>query len=97
MLVSIAPEGGPSSDAHVIDNTDGTYTCTYLPSIASPNCKVTVTVNGTHVVGSPFPAAVQPGRTDAQASEVFGHGLANLVKLGDGLDSLLHRSHDSLD
>ena len=79
VLVSIAPEGGPSSDAHVIDNTDGTYTCTYLPSIASPNCKVTVTVNGTHVVGSPFPAAVQPGRTEAQASEVFGHGLTDGV------------------
>ena len=75
MLVYLVPEGGPPADAHVIDNTDGTYTCTYLPTLASPNCRVTVTVNGTHVVGSPFPAAVQPGRTDAQQSEVYGHGL----------------------
>ena len=75
ILVSMTPETGPSADAHVIDNTDGTYTCTYLPTVASPNCRVSVTVNGTHVVGSPFPAAVQPGRTDAQQSEVFGHGL----------------------
>jgi len=75
VLVYIIPEGHAPTDAHVIDNTDGTYTCTYLPSVASPNCKVTVTVNGTHVIGSPFPASVQPGRTEAQQSEVFGHGL----------------------
>ena len=75
VLVCMTPEGGMSADAHVIDNTDGTYTCTYLPVVASPNCKVAVTVNGTHVVGSPFAASVQPGCTAAQATEVFGHGL----------------------
>ena len=75
VLVSITPEGGPTTDAHVVDNTDGTYTCTYVPTIASANCRVKVTVNGTHVVGSPFPAQVAPGRTHALASEVFGHGL----------------------
>jgi hypothetical protein len=75
VLVYITPEGGPSTDAHVIDNTDGTYTCTYLPSVASAYCKVTVTVNGTHVVGSPFPVPIHAGHTDAMSSEVFGHGL----------------------
>ena len=75
VLVTMTPEGGPSTNAHVIDNTDGTYTCTYLPTIASANCKVSVTVNGTRLVGSPFPAQVVPGRTHARASEVFGHGL----------------------
>ena len=75
VLVSITPEGGPTTDAHVVDNTDGTYTCTYVPTVASANCRVKVTVNGTHVVGSPFPAQVAPGRTHALASEVFGHGL----------------------
>jgi hypothetical protein len=75
VTVSMAAEGGPTTDAHVIDNTDGTYTCTYLPTFASANCRVSVSVNGTHVIGSPFPAQVTPGRTEARASEVFGHGL----------------------
>ena len=75
VLVSIKPEHGPKTDAHVIDNTDGTYTCSYLPNIASANCKVTVTVNGTHVIGSPFSASVVPGPTNAQRSEVVGRGL----------------------
>ena len=75
VLVTMTAEGGPSTDAHVIDNADGTYTCTYLPTFASANCKVSVTVNGTRLVGSPFPAQVVPGRTDARQSEVFGHGL----------------------
>ena len=34
-----------------------------------------MSVNGTRIVGSPFPAQVVPGQTDAQQSEVFGHGL----------------------
>ena len=75
VLVQLTSDGGPDADAHVIDNTDGTYTCTYLPTFASANCKVSVTVNGTSLVGSPFPAQVVPGRTHARASEVFGHGL----------------------
>lgn len=75
VLVSITPEGGGTIDAHVVDNTDGSYTCTYMPTVASSACKVKVTVNGTHVVGSPFPATVAPGRTEARASEVYGHGL----------------------
>ena len=75
VLVQLTSEGGPSIDAHVVDNEDGTYTCTYLPTFASANCKVSVSVNGTRIVGSPFPAQVVPGQTDAQQSEVFGHGL----------------------
>ena len=77
VLVSIKPQdgSGPSVDAHVIDNTDGTYTCTYLPVTASPDCRVSVTINGMHLNGSPFFAQVLPGKTDAATSEVFGRGL----------------------
>lgn len=75
VLVTIAAQGGPTIDAHVIDNTDGTYTCSYLPVYASPFCKVSVTVNGTHLIGSPFDASVRPGPTEARATEVFGPGL----------------------
>ena len=79
VLVTMMPDGGPCTEAHVIDNTDGTYTCSYLPTFASDSCKVLVTVNGTRLVGSPFPAQVVPGRTHARASEVFGHGLTDGV------------------
>jgi hypothetical protein len=75
VLVAIHPESGPSADAHVIDNTDGTYTCSYLPKIAQPHCKVTVTVNGTHILGSPFAAKVAPGPTNAMACKTYGRGL----------------------
>ena len=75
VLCSITPEHGQKTDAHVIDNTDGSYTCTYLPTVASANCKVVVTVNGTHVLGSPFAASVAPGPTNARKSEVIGRGL----------------------
>ena len=75
VLVSVKPNNGPAIDAHVIDNTDGSYTCSYLPTVATQHCKVTVTVNGAHVVGSPFAAQVTPGPTNAIASEVFGRGL----------------------
>ena len=77
VLVSMTPQdgSGPSVDAHVIDNTDGSYTCTYLPVTASQNCRVAVTVNGTHLNGSPYFAQVVPGKTDSKCSEVFGRGL----------------------
>jgi len=75
VLVSMTPEGGRSTDAHVIDNIDGTYTCTYLPTVASPNCRIHISVNGTRIVGSPFSAQVTPGPTSAHASEVYGRGL----------------------
>lgn len=73
--VSITPVGGNTTHAHVIDNTDGSYTATYLPTIASPNCKVLIQINGTHVVGSPFSAQVTPGPTNALVSSVYGRGL----------------------
>lgn len=56
MLASIAPRNGsgPPVDAHVVDNTDGSYSCSYMPVTASDNCHIAVTVNGMHVNGSPF-------------------------------------------
>jgi len=86
VLVNIKPRdgSGPSVDAHVIDNTDGSYTCTYMPTTASANCHVTITVNGTHIQGSPFYAQVVPGKVDAKASEVFGRGLYEGMSGGPG-------------
>ena len=75
VVVTMKPELGPSVDAHVVDNTDGTYVCSYLPATASPRCRVAVTVNGAHLPGSPFFATVLPGKTDSRQSEVFGQGL----------------------
>ncbi len=70
---------GPSAEAHVIDSTDGSYICTYLPTVASANCRVSVMVNGTHINGSPFAAQVAPGRTYAGSCRVFGRGLSDGV------------------
>jgi len=75
VVVFIKAGDREATDAHVIDNTDGSYTCTYLPTVAHPDCRVTVMVNGTHIVGSPFSAKVVPGPTSAVASECYGRGL----------------------
>ena len=89
VLVSIQSEDGVGGtvDAHVVDNTDGTYTCTYLPTTATARARVTITVNGTHINGSPFFAQVEPGRTYAQSSECYGRGLF------DGMSGQLCRFH----
>ena len=72
VTVSLVPEGSAPIDAHITDNTDGTYTCTLLPQRASPHCTLTVMVNGTRIEGSPFKTQILPGGTDASCSEVYG-------------------------
>jgi len=62
-------------DAHVVDNTDGSYTVSYTPVHASSLCKLTVFVNGTHVEGSPYGPHVTAGDTETRNTEVFGRGL----------------------
>ena len=75
VTVTLKPEGGPKVDAHVIDNTDGTYTCNLLPGRANPYCTLTIMVNGTHIEGSPFKTQITSGGTDPAQTEVFGRGL----------------------
>ena len=72
ITVTLLPEGGAPVNAHVSDNTDGTYTCMLLPQRASPHCTLTVMVNGLRIEGSPFKTQILPGGTDASCSEVYG-------------------------
>lgn len=76
---SVTSETGAVAEAHVIDNTDGTHSITYVPFTSGAFCKVVVTVNGTHVQGSPFSAQIAPGRTDPRCTEIFGRGLTDAM------------------
>lgn len=55
------PEKGHVVDCHVIDNADGTYTCTYLPTKALRGVDLMVSVNGTNLAGTPFKASFDAG------------------------------------
>jgi len=62
----------------VVDNNDGTYTCTYTPHTAS-NSKLHVNVAtqnfGTGpVAGAPFTVSVAPGSPSAATTEAYGPG-----------------------
>ena len=70
ITVTLLPQDGAKVDAHVTDNTDGTYSCVVLPQKASPHCTLTVMVNGLRIEGSPFRTQVLPGGTDPSCSEV---------------------------
>ena len=75
ITVTLLPQDGAKVDAHVTDNTDGTYSCVVLPQKASPHCTLTVMVNGLLVEGSPFKTQILPGGIDASCTEVYGRGL----------------------
>ena len=75
ITVTLTPPDGTPVKAHVVDNTDGTYTCTMLPQRASPHCALEVMVNGTHIEGSPFKVQMLPGTSDTKCTEVYGRGL----------------------
>ena len=75
VTVTLLPHDGAKVDAHVTDNTDGTYSCVVLPQKASPHCTLTVMVNGLRVEGSPFKTQILPGGTDTSCTEVYGRGL----------------------
>ena len=90
VTVTLLPHDGAKVDAHVTDNTDGTYSCVVLPQKASPHCTLTVMVNGLRVEGSPFKTQILPGGTDTSCTEVYGRGLydgmsGQRCKLGLGL------------
>ena len=68
-------DGFPPMEAHVMDNTDGTYTLAYTPMHASSACKLDVLINGTHVQGSPFSPQVTAGEMETSNTEIFGRGL----------------------
>ncbi len=72
VTVTLLPQDGAKVDAHITDNTDGTYSCVVLPQRASPHCTLTVMVNGLRIEGSPFKTQILPGGTDASCTEVYG-------------------------
>jgi hypothetical protein len=82
VVAKLQPPAGRGApiDCHVIDNSDGSYTCTYLPVKALRNVPIMVTVNGTRLAATPFKASFEPGKTEPSNCLAFGdnvhHGLA---------------------
>lgn len=74
------PNKGAPIDCHVIDNSDGSYTCTYLPVKALQHVDIMVSVNGTRLADTPFKASFAAGKTEPSNCRAFGanlhHGIA---------------------
>ena len=64
---------GAGLKATVLDTADGAYSVTYR-TVAAGQYKLSVTINGVHIAGSPFATTVQPGGTCAAKSTVSGAG-----------------------
>eukprot|EP00729_Bicosta_minor_P032823 gene32823-biopygen30591 len=55
----------PANDTTVVDNGDGTYSCSYTPPVGADAVgdgkrRLEVLLNGKHIVGSPFAIEVRP-------------------------------------
>eukprot|EP00729_Bicosta_minor_P006285 gene6285-biopygen22852 len=55
----------PTNDTTVVDNSDGTYSCSYTPpegadAVGGGKLRLEVLLNGKHIVGSPFAIEVRP-------------------------------------
>ena len=61
--------------AHVLDNTDGTYTVSYVPDRVTPRQFLHVSVNGTRVQGSPFQPHIEAGTVVASQCTASGPSL----------------------
>ena len=53
--------GQIAAEGHIVDNTDGTYYCSYVPTRFEAECCLRVTVNGTRLADSPFWPQFVPG------------------------------------
>jgi hypothetical protein len=58
--VVVTVTGANNATPAVTDNTDGTYTAQYTPSVAGTD-NVAITLNGTAISGSPYTSTVSPG------------------------------------
>lgn len=65
------PAKGQAIDCHVVDNTDGSYTCTYLPIKALRDVDIVITVNGTRLADSPFKASFDAGERSNAALQLL--------------------------
>ena len=79
VVARLTQDGKVTVHAHVLDNTDGTYACSYVAESVDPRQKLEVTVNGTRVKGSPFKPHIKAGRI------VAGQCTANGASLYDGV------------
>ena len=66
-------------EAVTLDNTDGTFNCTYVPNSTDRRQKLTVTVNGIPVKGSPFRPELTAGPVAAKACTASGARLYDSV------------------
>ena len=66
-------------EAFSLDNTDGTFTCTYVPKSVDTRQKLAVTVNGIPVRGSPFRPSLTAGPVAAKACTAAGERLYDSV------------------
>lgn len=75
--VVVTISGANSTSPLVVDEADGTYTASYSPA-ATGTDNVTITVNASHIDGSPFTTTVSAGAPEASetTAEVPGSGTA---------------------
>jgi hypothetical protein len=66
-------------EAFTLDNTDGTYVCSYVPKSVDRRQKLHVTVNGKPVKGSPFRPELTAGPVAAKACTASGGRLYDSV------------------
>ena len=66
-------------EASALDNTDGTFTCTYVPKSVDRRQKLHVTMNGIPVRGSPFRPELTAGPVAARACTASGAELYDSV------------------
>ena len=63
------------AEGHVVDNTDGSYYCSYVPTRHEPNLVLRVSVNGTRLKGSPFRPQFRAGPVAGRCCTASGVGL----------------------
>jgi hypothetical protein len=68
-----------TAEAFALDNTDGTFTCTYVPKSIDRRQKLHVTVNGIPVRGSPFRPELTAGPVAAKACTASGPELYDSI------------------
>ena len=67
--------GRIAAEGHVVDNTDGSYYCSYVPTRFEGDISLRVTVNGTKIQGSPFRPEFVAGPVAGRCCTASGAGL----------------------
>ena len=64
-----------AAEGHVVDNTDGSYYVSYVPTRCGAELSLRVTVHGTRLRGSPFRPLFMPGPLAGRCCTASGAGL----------------------